>query len=83
MKIIKYEKESPFTFKYKNSHSQENFITVIVRQNRNGRAKNNNIELQNIYKNNLPINERKKNYCMSLVNSRLIPQSYHYFFNSL
>lgn len=58
MKIIKYEKESPFTFKYKNSYSQENFNTVIISQNRNGQAKNNVIELQKILKKSLSINER-------------------------
>lgn len=61
LKIIKYQKEDPFTFKYKYSYSQENFNAIVVEQIRNEQDKN-NIKLDEAYQKKLT-NERRMIRC--------------------
>lgn len=94
IKVVKVEKDVPFSFFYKYSYSESDNEWKMVdlrRQKKSARTSGSgNITfsdtlpaLEKAYKTKLPLNDNKKKDLKFLLDKNFIPSYYHNFYNSL
>lgn len=79
IKIVKFDKVKPSSFLFKYSYGQVDFLEVDIRT----RGSKQCPCLHKAYSRKFPLNEQKKQDCLSLLTSKHIPQTYAPFFTSL
>ncbi|XP_073999030.1 uncharacterized protein [Rhodnius prolixus] len=85
MKVIKIERESPFTILYKTSYAEDNFSELKIKRptRRLSSINNNNFSLDSLYKNKIKICDKKKKGLLELVNKKHIPVCHAEFYKNL
>ena len=83
IKVMKFDKEKPFSFFFKSSYKQTDFIEVNVRKHKKKLLKPNDIKIHKLYSKRLDLAENKKKDLKDLLAKNLIPQFYSDFYDRI
>lgn len=83
VRVLKFCKTEPFVFLYKTSYTQNEFISVNMRNKRKKMEGVDAIMVTKAYSQRLELSDRKKSDLRDLINKNLIPSYYADFYNSI
>ncbi|CAF4948273.1 unnamed protein product [Pieris macdunnoughi] len=83
VKILKESNDFNYCFSYKTSYEDTQFKTVIIDKIGKTRNTANNISVKKVYREKIPICEKKKKGLLDLIRKNTVPRFYKLFFENL